>query len=96
MIVGVPKEIKNNEYRVGMTPSGVNSFINNGHKVFVQKNAGLGSGYSNSDYKEVGAVICDTIELSGILVGPGTKSEILPGMILLLSFLVVTRRFRLI
>jgi alanine dehydrogenase len=62
MIVGVPKEIKNNEYRVGMTPSGVNSFINNGHKVFVQKNAGLGSGYSNNDYKEVGAVICDTIE----------------------------------
>ena len=62
MIVGVPKEIKNNEYRVGMTPSGVNSFISNGHKVFVQKNAGLGSGYSNNDYKEVGAVICDTIE----------------------------------
>ena len=62
MIVGVPKEIKNNEYRVGMTPSGVNSFINNGHKVFIQKNAGLGSGYSNSDYKKVGAVICDSIE----------------------------------
>ena len=62
MIVGVPKEIKNNEYRVGMTPSGVNSFISNGHKVFVQKNAGLGSGYTNNDYKEVGAVICDTIE----------------------------------
>ena len=62
MIVGVPKEIKNNEYRVGMTPSGVNSFVSKGHKVFVQKNAGLGSGYSNNDYKEVGAVICDTIE----------------------------------
>jgi alanine dehydrogenase len=37
MIVGVPKEIKNNEYRVGMTPSGVNSFINNGHKVLGSK-----------------------------------------------------------
>jgi len=62
MKFAIPKEIKNNEYRVGMTPSGVNSFISNGHKVFVQKNAGLGSGYSNNDYKEVGAVICDTIE----------------------------------
>ena len=62
MRIGVPAEIKNNEYRVGMTPSGVNPFISNGHKVFVQKNAGLGSGYSNNDYKEVGAVICDTIE----------------------------------
>ena len=62
MIVGVPKEIKNNEYRVGMTPSGVNSFINNGHKVLIQKNAGQGSGYKDSDYVDVGAVICDTIE----------------------------------
>ena len=51
MIVGVPKEIKNNEFRVGMTPSGVNSFVNNGHKVLVQKNAGLGSGYKDSDYE---------------------------------------------
>ena len=62
MIVGVPKEIKNNEFRVGMTPSGVNSFINNGHKVLVQKNAGLGSGYKDSDYEKVGAVIYSTIE----------------------------------
>ena len=62
MIVGVPKEIKNNEFRVGMTPSGANSFINNGHTVLIQKDAGLGSGYKDSDYTCIGAVICDTIE----------------------------------
>jgi alanine dehydrogenase len=62
MIVGIPKEIKNNEFRVGMTPSGVNSFINKGHQVYVQKSAGLGSGYPDSDYVTVGAKICDTIE----------------------------------
>ena len=45
MIIGIPKEIKNNEFRVGMTPSGVNSFIKNGHNVYVQKGAGLGSGF---------------------------------------------------
>ena len=62
MIVGVPKEIKNNEFRVGMTPSGVNSFINNGHRVLIQKDAGIGSGYKDLDYLSVGAEICETIE----------------------------------
>jgi alanine dehydrogenase len=62
MIVGVPKEIKNNEFRVGMTPSGANTFINNGHIVLIQKDAGLGSGYNDFDYSSVGAEICDTIE----------------------------------
>ncbi|MGY8945565.1 MAG: alanine dehydrogenase, partial [Flavobacteriales bacterium] len=62
MILGIPKEIKNNEFRVGMTPSGVNSFINKGHQVYVQKSAGLGSGYTDSDYVTVGAKICTTIE----------------------------------
>ena len=41
MIIGVPKEIKNNEFRVGLTPSGVNSFINNGHKILIQKVAAI-------------------------------------------------------
>ena len=62
MIVGVPKEIKNNEFRVGMTPSGVNSFIRNGHKVFVQKGAGLGSGFVDKLYSDVGAKILNSIE----------------------------------
>jgi len=62
MIVGIPKEIKNNEFRVGMTPSGVNSFIRNGHKVFVQKGAGLGSGFVDKLYSDVGAKILNSID----------------------------------
>ncbi len=62
MIVGVPKEIKNNEFRVGLTPSGVNSFINNGHKVLIQKGAGIGSGFKDSDYEDVGAILKDKID----------------------------------
>ncbi|MEO2143613.1 MAG: alanine dehydrogenase [Flavobacteriaceae bacterium] len=62
MIIGIPKEIKNNEFRVGMTPSGVNSFIRNGHIVYLQKGAGLGSGFSDNLYSKVGAQIFDSIE----------------------------------
>ena len=62
MIVGIPKEIKNNEFRVGMTPSGVNSFIRNGHKVFVQKGAGLGSGFVDKLYSEIKKKILNSIE----------------------------------
>ncbi|APY08136.1 alanine dehydrogenase [Winogradskyella sp. J14-2] len=62
MKIGVPEEIKNNENRVGMTPAGVYELIKNDHTVYVQKNAGLGSGFFDEDYKEVGATILDTIE----------------------------------
>ena len=62
MKIGVPKEIKNNESRVGMTPAGVYELIKNDHNVYVQKNAGLGSGFFDEDYKEVGATILDTID----------------------------------
>ena len=62
MIIGIPKEIKNNEFRVGMTPSGVNSFIRNGHTVNVEKGAGLGSGFSDDLYSSVGAELCNSIE----------------------------------
>ena len=62
MIVGIPKEIKNNEFRVGMTPSGVSTFVNNGHQVYVQTNAGIGSGFSDLDYTDVGAKICSSIK----------------------------------
>ncbi|NAS12698.1 alanine dehydrogenase [Poritiphilus flavus] len=61
MIVGVPKEIKNNESRVGMTPAGVLELVKNGHTVYVQSGAGEGSGFFNSDYQQAGAVIVDTI-----------------------------------
>ena len=62
MLIGIPKEIKESEHRVGMTPSGVQSLIENGHTVYVQNNAGNGSGYSDKDYISVGANILKTIE----------------------------------
>jgi alanine dehydrogenase len=61
MIVGIPKEIKNNESRVGMTPAGVFELVKNNHKVFVQSGAGEGSGFFNQDYQQAGAIILDTI-----------------------------------
>ncbi len=61
MIVGIPKEIKNNESRVGMTPAGVFELVKNDHTVYVQSGAGEGSGFFNKDYQQAGAVILDTI-----------------------------------
>ncbi|MEL6304699.1 MAG: alanine dehydrogenase [Bacteroidota bacterium] len=61
MIVGVPKEIKNNESRVGMTPAGVFELVKHKHTVYVQSGAGIGSGFFNEDYQKAGAIILDTI-----------------------------------
>ena len=63
MIIGTPKEIKNNEYRVAVMPSAVKTLVNNGHKVLVEKDAGIGSGFSNEDYVGSGAEIVDKKEL---------------------------------
>lgn len=60
MNIGVPKEIKNNESRVGMTPAGVFELVKNNHTVYVQENAGFGSGFFDTDYAVVGAVIVST------------------------------------
>ncbi|MCG9714635.1 alanine dehydrogenase [Shewanella insulae] len=60
MIIGVPKEIKNHEYRVGMVPSSVRELTLKGHEVFVEKSAGVGIGFSDQDYVDVGASILDT------------------------------------
>ncbi|MFH0954977.1 MAG: alanine dehydrogenase [Candidatus Micrarchaeota archaeon] len=57
MIVGCVKEIKNNENRVGLTPSGASKLVLAGHTVLVEKNAGMGSGFSDSDYKKSGAKV---------------------------------------
>jgi len=62
MIIGVPKEIKNNENRVGATPAGVNELVRNGHTVYVQATAGEGSGFSDEDYIKAGATILPSIE----------------------------------
>lgn len=62
MIIGVPKEIKNNENRVALTPAGAKEFVKRNHTVYVQATAGQGSGFSDEDYKEAGATILPTIE----------------------------------
>lgn len=60
MIIGVPKEIKISENRVGMTEAGVKQLVGEGHTVFVEKDAGVGSGITNQQYEKVGAKILDT------------------------------------
>ena len=57
MKIGIPKEIKNNENRVGMTPAGVAELVRHGHTVAVQHTAGIGSGFADSEYEAVGATI---------------------------------------
>ena len=62
MIIGIPKEIKNNENRVALTPAGVAEFKKHGHLVYVQKSAGENSGFSDKAYAEAGAELLPTIE----------------------------------
>lgn len=62
MLVGVPKEIKNHEYRVGLTPAAVKELVGRGHQVYVETNAGAGVGFSNEDYQSAGGTILKTAE----------------------------------
>lgn len=62
MIIGVPKEIKNNENRIALTPAGAAELIKNGHDVYVQAGAGNGSGFHDEDYLSAGAIILPAIE----------------------------------
>lgn len=62
MLIGVPKEIKNNENRVAMTPAGVMELVKRGHEVIIQAAAGLGSGFTDESYQEAGATILPEIE----------------------------------
>ena len=62
VIIGIPKEIKNNEFRVSATPSGVHAYIQAGHQVLVEKSAGIGSGISDADYIKAGAKIIDSAD----------------------------------
>ena len=63
MIIGIPKEIKNNENRVSMTPAGVFALCKAGHQVYVDTMAGTGSGFNDDEYKEAGAIICSCDEV---------------------------------
>jgi alanine dehydrogenase len=62
VIIGIPKEIKNNENRVALTPAGVMTLITEGHSVLVEENAGFGSGFTNDDYIAAGAEIIEDAE----------------------------------
>jgi len=62
MLVGVPKEIKNHEYRVGLTPEAVREYVTNGHVVIVESGAGLGISKTDDDYRAIGAEIVDSAE----------------------------------
>ncbi|MEI8214894.1 MAG: alanine dehydrogenase, partial [Actinomycetota bacterium] len=62
MLVGIPKEVKNNEFRVSTTPAGVHSLVIAGHTVFVEKSAGVGSAISDAEYVKAGATILDTAD----------------------------------
>lgn len=62
MKIGIPKEIKNNENRVAVTPAGVDAFVKAGHQVYIQSSAGAGSGFSDEDFKRAGAEILPLLE----------------------------------
>ena len=62
MKIGLPKEIKDNEYRVGLTPAGVQALSDSGHDLFVEKSAGIGSGFDDSDYVNAGATMLETAD----------------------------------
>ena len=62
MKVGVPKEIKTLEFRVGMTPAGVRELVHDGHEVVVETNAGIGIGMTDADYEAAGATVVGTAE----------------------------------
>ena len=68
MIIGIPKEIKNNENRVALTPAGVQSLVGRGHRVLIETNAGLGSGFADADYES------KELRLSQLLLKPGLQS----------------------
>ena len=62
MKIGCVKEIKNNEFRVGMTPDNVRAYVSAGHDVYIEKGAGAGSGFSDTEYTDAGAAIVDSAQ----------------------------------
>ncbi|MEV7187849.1 alanine dehydrogenase [Kitasatospora sp. NPDC057542] len=62
MKVGIPREVKNHEYRVAITPAGVHELVRNGHEVYIEDNAGVGSSIPNEEYVAAGATILDTAD----------------------------------
>jgi alanine dehydrogenase len=65
MRIGVPKEIKKHEYRVGLTPSAVSKYVAEGHELYVERDAGIGTGFTDTDYIKAGASICNVKDTFG-------------------------------
>ena len=63
MRIGVPRETKDREFRVGMTPDGARALVLEGHEVWIERGAGLGSGFANEDYEDAGARLAATSEV---------------------------------
>lgn len=59
MKIGCVKEIKNNEFRVGLTPDNVKAYVAAGHHVYIEKSAGIGSGFTDNEYMDLGASLID-------------------------------------
>ncbi|HEY5975383.1 MAG TPA: alanine dehydrogenase, partial [Geobacteraceae bacterium] len=79
MLIGVPKEIKSHEYRVALTPPGVGQLIRDGHRVLVEQDAGVGSGYGDDLYRAVGGEPVDRATLFGAAELLVKIKEPLPG-----------------
>ena len=62
MLIGVPKEIKDNEYRVGLIPATARELVDHGHRVIVERGAGVGAGLMDGDYETAGAEIVDSAD----------------------------------
>lgn len=62
MNIGLPREVKDNEYRVGLVPAGIHALSGDGHQVLVESGAGEGSGFSDEEYREAGATIVARVE----------------------------------
>jgi len=86
MIIGVPKEVKNNEYRVGLTPESSMALCKEGHQVLIQSDAGSSIGFSNQDYINSGAKVIDGAESFLIIWKNVPKYNFLHNIILLFIF----------
>ena len=62
MLIGIPREVKNNEFRVAITPAGVHELVDRGHRVLIEASAGVGSAVSDDDYRVVGAEVVATAD----------------------------------
>ena len=101
MLIGVPKEIKNHEYRIGLTPSGARELVSNGHQVIVQRDGGKAIGLTDEQYVKAGAQIVDTAEeifaRADMIIKvkepqPNECAMLRPGQVLYIAYETVTDR----